>query len=65
MLNDKQSLLLTGLMVGGIFVFGILDILDNFMVLTALTIMFFTIIINMFSFLKKSKDIPKEENQDK
>ncbi len=43
MLNDKQSLALTGLMVTGIFVFGILNILDNFIILTILTIVFFTV----------------------
>ena len=60
MLNDKQSLLLTGLMGGGIFVFGILKILDNFVVLTILTIVFFTIAINMFNSKSKSK---KDNNE--
>ena len=61
MLNDKQSLALTGLMVAGIFVFGILDILENFVVLTVLTIVFFTVVINMFY----SKFNPEEETQEK
>ena len=43
MLNDKQSLALTGFMAAGIFVFGILNILDNFIILTILTIVFFTV----------------------
>ncbi|WP_298500200.1 hypothetical protein [uncultured Algibacter sp.] len=60
MLNDNQSLILTGLMAGGIFVFGILDILDNFVILTILTIVFFTIVINIFY----SKSKSKEESQD-
>jgi len=48
MLNDKQALILTGLMVVGIFVTGILDILDHYIVLTILTIIFLAIIINIF-----------------
>ena len=47
-------------MAGGIFVFGILDILDNFVILTILTIVFFTIVINIFY----SKSKSKEESQD-
>ncbi|WP_165453892.1 hypothetical protein [Hyunsoonleella flava] len=47
MLSDKQSLVLTGLMAVGIFVFGVLDILDNFLVLTILTLVFFAILINL------------------
>ena len=60
MLNDKQTLLLSGIMVAGIFIFGILNILENFVVLTVLTIVFFTILINMF-YLKFK---PKEETQE-
>ncbi len=47
MLTDKQTLILTGIMVGGIFVFGILEMLQNFIVLTVLTIIFFTVLINI------------------
>lgn len=65
MLNDKQSLALTGLMVAGIFVFGILDVLDNFVVLTILTIVFFTVLINMFYSRFKSEEIKQEENNSK
>jgi Mn2+/Fe2+ NRAMP family transporter len=61
MLTDKQSLILTGLMAASIFVFGILDILDNFIVLTILTILFFTIVINMFYSKIKPKEVLKEE----
>ncbi|MFY0713076.1 hypothetical protein J1D01_05330 [Seonamhaeicola sp. NFXS20] len=49
MLTDKQSLLFCGLLVGGIFVCGMLDILDNFLVLTILTIIFLAIIINLIT----------------
>lgn len=48
MLSDKQSLILCGLMAGGIFVSGVLEILSNFIVLTILTIIFLTIVVNIF-----------------
>lgn len=63
MLNDKQSLVLTGIMVGGIFVFGILDILENFIVLTLLTIVFFTIVLNMFYLKSKTKEDTQEQKR--
>ncbi|AUP80844.1 hypothetical protein [Flavivirga eckloniae] len=47
MLNDKQSLLLCGLMAGGVFAAGILDILKNFIVLTILTLIFSAIVANL------------------
>jgi len=56
MITDEQSLILCGLMVVGIFVGGILDILHNFVMLTILTLIFSTIIINLFFFKGKSKD---------
>ena len=61
MLNDKQTLLLSGIMVAGIFIFGILNILENFVVLTVLTIVFFTILINMFYLKSKSKEDTQEQ----
>ena len=62
MLNDKQTLLLSGIMAAGIFIFGILDILENFVVLTILTIVFFTILINMFYWKFKPKEDTQEQN---
>ncbi len=59
-LNDKQSLILCGFMVGGIFVSGILKILSNFVVLTILTLIFFTIILNLF--LIKGNQEKKKNN---
>ena len=59
MLSDKQSLILSGVLAGSIFVTGLLEVLDNFIVLTILTIIFFTIIINLF--YVKSK--PKEDTE--
>ncbi|MDO5974129.1 hypothetical protein [Flavivirga jejuensis] len=56
LLTNKQSLILCGLMAGGIFVGGILDILNNFIVLTILTIVFLTIILNLFYFILNSKE---------
>jgi len=58
-LNDKQSLILCGVMAGGIFVSGILEILTNFVVLTLLTIVFFTIVVNLILIKENSKE---EEN---
>lgn len=60
MLTDKQSLLLCGLMSMGIFVTGMLDILDNFVVLTMLTMIFLAIIVNLF-FWKHPKEESDEE----
>ena len=65
MLNDKQSLILTGLMVAGIFIFGILDILENFVVLTILTIVFFTVVINIFYSKFKLEDTTQKQDDSK
>lgn len=62
MINDKQSLILCGVMTAGLFVGGILDVLENFIVLTVLTLVFSTIIINSF-FLKKNPQGNEEEEQ--
>lgn len=62
MLNNKQSLILTGIMAGGIFIFGILDILENFIVLTVLTIIFLIIILNIFYLKSKTKEEIQEQN---
>ncbi len=47
MLTDKQSLMLCGLLGVGIFVSGILDVLDNFITKTILTIIFLIIVTNL------------------
>ncbi|WP_248723863.1 hypothetical protein [Seonamhaeicola sp. ML3] len=63
MLSDNQSLLLCGLIVVGIFVTGLLGTLDNFLVLTVLTIFFLAIIINLVStktFAPKEEEIEVE-----
>ena len=65
MLNDKQSLILTGLMVAGIFIFGVLDILENFVVLTILTIVFFTVVINIFYSKLKLEDTAQKQDNSK
>lgn len=59
MLSNKQSLILTALMAIGLFVFGVLDILDNFLILTALTLIFFAVIINIFYTHFKNKEVQK------
>ncbi|GAA4951652.1 hypothetical protein GCM10023314_26390 [Algibacter agarivorans] len=63
MLTDKQALILSGIMTIGFFILGILDILDNFIVLTVLTIMFLTLIINLFYLnYKPEKDAVKQKD---
>ena len=63
MLTDKQALILSGIMTIGFFILGILDILDNFIVLTVLTIMFLTLIINLFYLnYKPEKDVVKQKD---
>lgn len=47
MLTDKQSLLFCGLIIMVIFVAGMLNVLDNFIVLTMLSIGFLAIIVNL------------------
>ncbi|WP_445737087.1 hypothetical protein [Mariniflexile sp.] len=56
MLNDKQSLILCGVVAVGIFVSGLLDILDNYVVKTILTIIFLLVIVNFFIVNSKSKN---------
>ena len=55
MINDRQTLTLSGLTGVGIFVFGIIGILDNFIVMTILTVMFLSIIINLFYLYHKQQ----------
>ncbi len=57
MLSNKQSLILTGLMAAGIFIFGVLDILDNFIILTLLTLVFSAVVVNLiYTSIKNKKD---------
>lgn len=66
MLNNKQSLILTALMAIGFFVCGVLDILDNFIILTILTLIFLVILFNIFSThfsIKASKKSYTESQQ--
>lgn len=60
MLTDKQSLLFCGLTIMIIFVGGMLDILDNFIVLTLLSIGFLLIIVNLF-LMKNPREQKNEE----
>ncbi len=62
MLTDKQSLLLCAFLVVGFFIGGILDILNNFVVLTILTISFLAIMVNLISaksFVKNNEEDSK------
>lgn len=56
MLNDRQSLILCGFLAGGIFVSGILDVLDNYIIKTVLTIIFLVILTNVFVVYAKHKN---------
>ena len=56
MLTDKQSLILCGILAAGIFVSGILNILNNFVVLTVITIIFLTIVGNLVYILNQKKE---------
>lgn len=59
MLTDKQSLILCGFVTSGIFISGILGVLNNFIVLTILTLIFFAIIANLLY----TKLNPREETE--
>jgi len=61
LLNNKQSLILCGILSAGIFVAGIFNILDNFIVLAILFSIFITIIANII--YVKSKQIEEDLNQ--
>lgn len=56
MLNDKLSLKLCGSLAGVIFVSGVFGILDNFIVLTLITLIFIAIIGNIFYTKMKEKE---------
>lgn len=62
MLTNSQSLILCGCIVAVIFITGILGILDNFIVLTILTIMLITFAANLYlSSKSKDEEIENEE----
>ena len=63
MLNDSQSLILCGILAGGIFITGVLGILDNFIVLTILTIVFISIIVNIYLTRHSSKNEELESEE--
>jgi hypothetical protein len=56
MLTDKQSLFLCGLLGIGIFISGVLEILDNFITKTVLTILFIVIITNLIVINSRKKE---------
>jgi hypothetical protein len=60
MLSDKQSLILCGFLAIGIFVAGLLEVLDNFVILTILTIIFLAIILNLLI----ARSIEQEEEEE-
>lgn len=48
MLSNKITLILCGVLAAGIFVTGILGVLTNFIVLTCVSVVFLTIVIQVF-----------------
>jgi hypothetical protein len=53
--SDKTSLILCGALVAIIFCTGILKILDNYIVLTVISVLFLTIIYNILYSKQKLK----------
>ncbi|GAL63960.1 hypothetical protein JCM19300_3163 [Algibacter lectus] len=47
MFNDKTSLILCGVLVAVIFCTGVLQVLDNYIVLTVISVLFLTILYNI------------------
>jgi hypothetical protein len=60
MISNLQSLILCGILVGGIFVCGLLGLLDNYIVKTILVLIFLVILTNIFVVYSKQKK--DEEN---
>ena len=59
MLTDKQSLILSGIIVAGFVITGLLDILDNVIVIIVLVVPFIIIVINLFT----TKRIPEADEE--
>jgi len=55
-LTNKQTILLTALVTACFFLAGVLDILDNFMVIFVILVGFVTVIINLILALKNKKN---------
>lgn len=64
MISNSLSLKLCAILVVGIFVSGIFNILDNFIVLTLICLLFLFIVVNMFSVLSENKQNNKEKKDD-
>jgi len=56
MLTDRQSLFLCGVLGIGIFVSGVLGILDNFITKTVLTILFIVIVTTLIVTNSRTKE---------
>jgi hypothetical protein len=61
-MNDKITLLATGILTLFFFITGLLDLLDHFLVKTVLFVLFFAIVVNII--LAKSKDEDKKNLPD-
>jgi len=62
MSNDKLTLLSTGLLTAFFFITGMLDLLDNFIVMMMLFLGFIGIAINII-IVKSKEDEPKKKDQ--
>ncbi|GAA4281151.1 hypothetical protein [Gaetbulibacter aestuarii] len=60
MLSNKITLILCGILAAGIFVTGILGVLNNFIVLTCVSIVLITIVIQVFF---NKNDTPNQKDQ--
>jgi len=55
-LNNTQSLILTGIVIGGLFIAGVFGLLDNFMVIIILALAFMIVVLNLILVLTNKKN---------
>ncbi|WP_242134876.1 hypothetical protein [Aestuariivivens marinum] len=61
-LNDRQSLLLCGSLAAGLFITGVFNILDNFVVLTLLVLIYLLIVVNIVYTKRKYPEEDMDSN---
>jgi len=64
MLTNKQSLILSSAVVIGFSVAGLLNILNNFVIVSILCLGFLAVVINLFFFKHSPDEIDDEINKD-
>ncbi len=65
MLTDRQSLVLSGIIVAGFVFTGLLDILDNIIIVIVLVIPFLIIVINLFTTKRISEAEEKQQLEER